>query len=112
MRCSRRLLGVLIAFTVIALGCITTPAISAGGPADGYDLHVQAPHLMPDGTPGGPFHHYCKGISDTIFSPCTHEKLDHHRSSQWRPCHLVRLDERKPCVGQKNLKPLTPSSVT
>ncbi len=37
-----------------------------GSPADGYNIHVQAPHLMPDGTPGGPFHHYCKGISDKI----------------------------------------------
>ena len=41
--------------------CQTTPAIS-GGPAEGYDLHVQAPHLMADGTTGGPFHHYCKEI--------------------------------------------------
>lgn len=37
-----------------------------GGPAVGYDIHVQAPHMMADGTPGGPFHHYCKGISDQI----------------------------------------------
>ena len=36
------------------------------GPAQGYDIHVQAPHMMPDGTPGGPFHHYCKGINDKI----------------------------------------------
>lgn len=50
-----------------------TKAVSTGGgspmaasPAQGYDIHVQAPHLMEDGTPGGPFHHYCKGISDKI----------------------------------------------
>ena len=43
-------------------------SVSTGGgsPADGYTIHVQAPHLMPDGTPGGPFHHYCKGISQQI----------------------------------------------
>ena len=48
----------------------TTPAApsmkNSMGPAQGYDIHVQAPHLMPDGTPGGPFHHYCKGINDKI----------------------------------------------
>ena len=43
-----------------------TPAMSEGGPADGFDLHVQAPHMMADGQIGGPFHHYCKGISDQI----------------------------------------------
>jgi hypothetical protein len=43
-------------------------SVSAGGgsPADGYNIHIQAPHLMPDGTPGGPFHHFCKGISPQI----------------------------------------------
>lgn len=44
------------------------PSASSGGgsPAEGYNIHVQAPHLMPNGTPGGPFHHYCKGISNQI----------------------------------------------
>ncbi|MEJ2230141.1 MAG: DUF1264 domain-containing protein [Nitrospirales bacterium] len=57
----------IAAFSVLTIGYMTTPAMSeGGGPAQGYDLHVQAPHLMPDGTPGGPFHHYCKGISDKI----------------------------------------------
>ena len=46
-------------FTV--LGFMVTPAIS-GGPTDGVDIHVQAPHMMADGTGGGPYHHYCKGI--------------------------------------------------
>ena len=46
-------------FTV--LGFMVTPAIS-GGPTDGFDIHVQAPHMMADGTVGGPYHHYCKGI--------------------------------------------------
>ena len=40
--------------------------VGGGGPSQGYDLHVQAPHVMEDGTVGGPFHHYCKGISDKI----------------------------------------------
>jgi hypothetical protein len=59
------------ALNFLAMGCMTTPAMSEGGapapgPAQGYDIHVQAPHLMPDGTPGGPYHHYCKGINDKI----------------------------------------------
>ncbi|MDT7042393.1 DUF1264 domain-containing protein [Candidatus Nitronereus thalassa] len=40
--------------------------MGGGSPAVGYDIHVQAPHMMEDGTPGGPYHHYCKGISDKI----------------------------------------------
>lgn len=43
-----------------------SPTMGGGSPAVGYDIHVQAPHMMPDGTPGGPFHHYCKGISPKI----------------------------------------------
>ena len=35
-------------------------------PAEGFGLHVQAPHMMADGQPGGPFHHFCKGISKEI----------------------------------------------
>ena len=43
---------------------------------DGYDIHVQAPHMMPDGTPGGPFHHYCKGVSDQILQCLLFESTD------------------------------------
>ena len=43
------------------LGLMISTAIS-GGPADGYTIHVQAPHMMADGKVGGPYHHYCKGI--------------------------------------------------
>jgi hypothetical protein len=42
------------------------PHCKQQSPAVGYDIHVQAPHMMADGTPGGPFHHYCKGISAKI----------------------------------------------
>lgn len=44
----------------------SSPTMGGGGPADGYTIHVQAPHMMEDGTPGGPYHHYCKGISAKI----------------------------------------------
>lgn len=45
-------------------------------PVDGYDIHVQAPHLMPNGEPGGPFHHYCKGISDQILQCLLFDSTD------------------------------------
>jgi hypothetical protein len=54
------------ALSLLTMGAMPTTAMSEGGPAQGYDIHVQAPHMMPDGTPGGPFHHYCKGINDKI----------------------------------------------
>lgn len=53
----------------VMLGCVSPqPAVSAepSSPAKGYDIHVQAPHLMEDGSVGGPFHHYCKGINPQI----------------------------------------------
>jgi hypothetical protein len=45
---------------------IGAPAFAADmkpGPADGFDIHVMAPHKMEDGSIAGPYHHYCKGIS-------------------------------------------------
>ncbi len=63
-------------FSVIAIGSMSTPALSEGGPADGYDIHVQAPHMMADGQLGGPFHHYCKGISDEVLQCLLFESTD------------------------------------
>lgn len=61
--------------SLVGFGFLATPAMSAG-PADGYDIHVQAPHMMADGTVGGPFHHYCKGISDEILQCLLFETTD------------------------------------
>ena len=36
------------------------------GPADGFNIHVMAPHKFEDGTVHGPYHHYCKGISPEV----------------------------------------------
>ncbi len=73
-----RSVGLLGILGIVAMGCTSTPVMSAAGPgpADGYDLHVQAPHLMHDGEVGGPFHHFCKGISDTIFQCLLFETTD------------------------------------
>ena len=34
-------------------------------PANGHTIHVVAPHVV-DGKVMGPFHHYCKPVSDTL----------------------------------------------
>ena len=63
---SIRSMSFIVLLSVFVLGLMVAPAMSEGGPADGFGLHVQAPHMMADGQVGGPFHHYCKGISDQI----------------------------------------------
>jgi hypothetical protein len=35
-------------------------------PADGYSIHIVAPHRHEDGTVHGPYHHYCKSIKPEI----------------------------------------------
>ena len=48
---------------LLVMGFLASPAMSGGnGPADGYTIHIQAPHMMADGSVSGPQHHYCKGI--------------------------------------------------
>jgi len=43
-------------------GLSTPQSATAPTPADGYTVHVTAPHLV-NGHVMGPFHHYCKVIS-------------------------------------------------
>lgn len=38
-----------------------------GSPAEGFNIHVVAPHKHEDGTVHGPYHHYCKVIKPEIF---------------------------------------------
>jgi len=73
-----RSLSLLSSAGLFLLGFLATPAISAEptSPAVGYDIHVMAPHMMPNGEPGGPFHHYCKGISDKILQCLLFESTD------------------------------------
>ena len=52
---------------------MTTKAM---GPADGYMLHVTAPHQHEDGTIGGPYHHYCKGVSEQVYQCLLFESPD------------------------------------
>ena len=61
---------------VVCMMPVTALGAEPSSPATGYDIHVQAPHMMHDGTPGGPYHHYCKGISDKILQCLLFESTD------------------------------------
>jgi hypothetical protein len=75
----RKRLLAAVGFAVVGCFGIAPQGAVSGeptSPALGYEIHVQAPHMMPDGTPGGPFHHYCKGISDKILQCLLFESTD------------------------------------
>jgi Protein of unknown function (DUF1264) len=63
---SRRLGLVLggIVFAFAARPALAEEAKKAS-PADGHTIHVVAPHMM-NGKVMGPYHHYCKAVSDTV----------------------------------------------
>ncbi|MEP6600617.1 MAG: DUF1264 domain-containing protein [Nitrospirota bacterium] len=70
-------IGIMGAFVV---SLVVTGTVSAEekkpGPADGYTIHVMAPHKMENGSVGGPFHHYCKGISPEILQCLLFQSTD------------------------------------
>ena len=70
--------GFFSSVIVVLLLATTLPALAEQGksPAEGYSIHVQAPHVMEDGTIGGPFHHYCKGISEKILQCLLFDSTD------------------------------------
>src|SRR5262249_10743811 len=70
--------GILASMCLAFMTAITSPALAEQGksPAEGYSIHVQAPHVMEDGTVGGPFHHYCKGISEKILQCLLFDSTD------------------------------------
>ena len=75
----RKGLLAVVAMAAVGWSGVATQTAVGGeptSPAVGYEIHVQAPHMMPDGTPGGPFHHYCKGISDKILQCLLFESTD------------------------------------
>lgn len=47
-------------------------------PADGFTIHVIAPHKFEDGTVHGPYHHYCKGVTPEILQCLLFESTDPH----------------------------------
>jgi len=54
----------VVTFTGSAMGAGTP------GPADGFTIHVLAPHQMESGDLGGPFHHYCKPVKEGAIFQC------------------------------------------
>jgi hypothetical protein len=69
----------VVAITIIACAGLAPQQAVSGepkSPVEGFDIHVQAPHMMANGEPGGPFHHYCKGISDKILQCLLFESTD------------------------------------
>lgn len=56
------LCGVGLALSVRPLSAQPAKVLT---PADGFTIHVTAPHIL-DGKVMGPFHHYCKPVSDTV----------------------------------------------
>jgi len=63
----------------LALGLVARPSLGQEGkklsPADGHTIHVVAPHIL-DGKVMGPFHHYCKAVSDTVIECLIYDSDD------------------------------------
>lgn len=58
---------IVAAFSMVIFA--TSPLLAeekAQSPAEGYNIHVIAPHRHEDGTIHGPYHHYCKSIKPEI----------------------------------------------
>ena len=70
--------GIGGAFALVAL--VATAALAQGEkpstPAEGFNIHVVAPHRFEDGTIHGPFHHYCKPISADVLQCLLFESTD------------------------------------
>jgi len=47
----------------------------APDPADGHEIHVLAPHKM-DGKVMGPYHHYCKAVSNDVLECLIYESTE------------------------------------
>jgi len=70
-------LGLVLAGFLLALAARPSLAQAArkASPADGHTIHVVAPHIL-DGKVMGPFHHYCKGVSDTVIECLIYDNDD------------------------------------
>jgi hypothetical protein len=55
---------------MLLTGLVGTSALYAQehvkSPADGYNIHLLAPHRHEDGSVHGPYHHYCKSIKPEV----------------------------------------------
>ncbi|MGH6831369.1 MAG: DUF1264 domain-containing protein, partial [Methylocella sp.] len=62
---------------ILCLSLIALPAFAQApaSPAQGFDIHVMAPHVV-EGVVMGPYHHYCKAVSDTILECLIYESTE------------------------------------
>ncbi len=68
---------------VVCFGCaclvialpVTPQQEKKSSPADGHIIHVLAPHKI-DGKVMGPYHHYCKAVSDEILECLIYESTE------------------------------------
>jgi Protein of unknown function (DUF1264) len=64
-----------LAALIVAAG-ILDAAEKVQTPAEGYTIHIVAPHRHEDGTVHGPYHHYCKPIKPEILQCMIFESTD------------------------------------
>ena len=69
--------GVICALSIFIMAAGSAAAEDKkASPADGFTIHVMAPHKFEDGTVHGPYHHYCKGISPEVLQCLLFESTD------------------------------------
>ena len=64
-------------FVSVAMGPAMAQTASPGTPADGHTIHVVAPHVV-NGKVMGPYHHYCKILSQEPVIECLIYESTHH----------------------------------
>jgi Protein of unknown function (DUF1264) len=62
-------LACFLAGALLPLGHTAAPEAGKSSPAEGYTVHVLAPHLV-DGRQMGPYHHYCKVLAPDPVIQC------------------------------------------
>ncbi len=62
----RHSLPLIAAFGAANLMALPAHAEAPKSPAEGFNLHVVAPHRHEDGSVHGPYHHYCKSIKPEV----------------------------------------------
>lgn len=70
------LIASLFGLALVTAGTALAEEAKKPTPADGFNIHVMAPHKMEDGTISGPWHHYCKGISPEVLQCLLFESTD------------------------------------
>ena len=64
----------LVAWLTLAVPT-TAEEVKKATPAEGHDIHVLAPHVV-EGIVMGPYHHYCKGVSEEVLECLIYESTD------------------------------------